>query len=65
MKKSKILPIVLTALILTSCSLARAEEAPSGPAEDRFIGFYVVCSQDGLTEFCNNPNLENYGTSTV
>lgn len=65
MKKSKILPVILTALILTGCSLARAEEAPSGSAEDRFIGFYVVCSQNGLTEFYSNPNLENYGTITA
>ena len=65
MKKSKILPFVLTTLLLTSCSLARAEEAAPGSVADRFIGFYVIHTDYGMTEFYDNPNLEEYGTFTA
>lgn len=65
MKKSKLLPLMLTAFLLTSCSLARAEEVPSGSAADRFIGFYVIHTNSGMREFYDNPNLEEYGTFAV
>lgn len=65
MKKSKILPLALTALLLTSCSLARAEEAPPGSSADRFIGFYVIHTDYNMMEFYDNSNLEEYGTFTA
>lgn len=63
MKKSKLLLWMLAALLLAGCSLAQPEkEAEQG---DRWVGFYVVPSQDGRDSFFNNPNLEEYGSSTV
>ena len=63
MKKSKLLLWILAALLLAGCSLAQPEkEAEQG---DRWVGFYVVPSQDGRDGFYNNPNLEEYGSAQV
>ena len=64
MKKSKFLLLALCALLLAGCSLARAEAAPEN--QDRWVGLYVVPSQDdGRDGFFNNPYREEYGSSTV
>lgn len=64
MKKSKRLLPVLLVLLLTGCSLARAEADPAGG--DRWVGLYVVPAQDyGRDGFYNNPYLEEYGSDTV
>lgn len=64
MKKSKwVLPVLLV-LLLTGCSLARAEADPE--SRDRWVGLYVVPAQDyGRDGFYNNPYLEEYGSDTV
>lgn len=64
MKKSKFLLLALCALLLTGCSLARAEAAAEAGG-DRLVGLYVVPSKGGRDGFYNNPNLEEYGSSTV
>lgn len=60
MRKSKLLLWMLAALLLAGCSLARPEE--EAEQEDRWVGFYVVPTQDGRDGFYNNPNLEEYGS---
>lgn len=61
MKGSKCFLLALTALLLTGCSLARAE---AGPEEngDRWVGFYVVPVQDSSDRVYNNPYQEEYGS---
>lgn len=63
MKKSKLLLWMLAALLLAGCSLARPEQ--EAEQEDRWVGFYVVPTQDGRDGFYDNPNLEEYGSSQV
>lgn len=64
MKKSKRLLPVLLVLLLTGCSLARAEANPE--SGDRWVGLYVVSTQDYSRDgFYNNPYLEEYGSDTV
>ena len=63
MKRSKWLAAVLAALLLAGCSLARPEK--EAEQEDRWVGVYVVPSQDGRDGFYDNPNLEEYGSSQV
>ncbi|MDE7262619.1 MAG: hypothetical protein K2N78_11275 [Oscillospiraceae bacterium] len=63
MKKSKYLLTAFLALLLTGCSLARAEADTQ--AGDRWVGFYVVPTQGGRSIFYNNPYVEEYGSSTV
>ena len=63
MKKSKFLLLALLVLVLTGCSLARAEAAPEN--EDRWVGFYVVPTQGYDSGFYDNPYLEEYGSDTV
>lgn len=63
MKKNKFLLLALTALLLTGCSLARAEEAMDSSMGDRLAGFYLVYTPDASRDnFYNNPNLEEYGS---
>lgn len=63
MKRSKRLAAALAALLLAGCSLAQPEkEAEQG---DRWVGVYVVPSQDGRDGFYDNPNLEEYGSAQV
>ena len=64
MKKSKILLFLSAVLLLTGCSLARAEEAVSTPMGDRLAGFYLVYTADSARDgFYNNPNLVEYGST--
>lgn len=63
MKKSKLLLWILAALLLAGCSLAQPEQ--EAEQEDRWVGFYVVPSQDGRDGFYNNPYREEYGSDTV
>ena len=63
MKKSKFLLPAILALVLTGCSLARAEAAPE--IGDRWVGFYVVPTQGCDSGFYDNPYLEEYGSTTV
>ena len=64
MKRGKFLLLTLAALLLTGCSLARAEAPPE--SEDRWAGFFVVPSQDsGRSAVYDNPYLEEYGTFTA
>ena len=63
MKKSKILLFLSAVLLLTGCSLARAEAAASTPMGDRLVGFYLVYAADAARDdFYSNPNLEEYGS---
>lgn len=63
MRKSKILLFLSAVLLLTGCSLARAEEAVSTSMGDRLAGLYLVYTADGSRdEFYSNPNLEEYGS---
>lgn len=63
MEKSKFLLPVLLALLLTGCSLARAEASPE--SGDRWVGFYVVPTQGYDSGFYHNPYLEEYGADSV
>lgn len=63
MKKSKWLASALAVLLLAGCSLAQPEK--EAEQEDRWVGVYVVPSQDGRDGFYDNPNLEEYGSDTV
>ena len=68
MKKRNILALALTALLaLSGCSLARPESAGgTGGAGERFIGLYMVYSEDGARDaFNSNPNLTELGTETL
>lgn len=62
-RNRRLLPALLTLLLLTGCSLARAEAAPEDG--DRWVGFYVVPSKGGRDGILNNPYWEEYGSSTV
>lgn len=63
MRRSKFLLLALAALLLASCSLARAEDHPE--AGDRWVGLYVVPTQGYASDFYDNPNLEEYGSTQV
>lgn len=65
MKNANRLLAVLTALLLTGCSLARPEAPPL--SEDRFIGFHLVWENSGTPrqDFYSNPNLTNHGASSI
>ena len=69
MKKRNILALALAALLaLSGCSLARpeGENGGTGGAEERFIGLYMVYSEDGARDaFNSNPNLTELGTETL
>lgn len=63
MKKNKWLLPALLALLLTGCSLARAEASPE--SGDRWVGFYVAPTQGYDSGFYDNPYLEEYGADSV
>lgn len=63
MKKSRFLLWILAALLLSGCPLARPEKTAA--QGDRWVGFYVVSSQEGRDSFYDNPNLEEYGSAQV
>ena len=69
MKKRNILALALTALLaLSGCSLARPEGESAGGtgAGERFIGLYMVYSEDGARDaFSSSPNLTELGTETL
>lgn len=62
MKKSNCLLLALLLVLLTGCSLARAEEAPDPETGDRWAGFLVVPVKEGNEPFYNNPYREEYGS---
>lgn len=62
MWKTKKLSVILLALALTGCSLARPEAGAPAGSEDRFVGFYVVRANE---DFFDNPNLVEYGASVL
>lgn len=60
MRRGRFLLLVFLALLLTGCSLARAEASPE--SGDRWVGFYVAPSRGGeRSAFYDNPYLEEYG----
>jgi len=61
MKRIKYSLLALAVLLLTGCTLARAEEGASQAEGDRLAGFYLVHFQGGHDPFYQNPNLEEYG----
>lgn len=60
MRRGKFLLLAVMVLLLTGCSLARAEASPE--SEDRWVGFFVAPSREGHRDFYNNPYLEEYGS---
>lgn len=64
MKRYSFLPLALSILLLTGCSLARAEDTGAAGQEDRWVGVYVV-SEKSRDLFYDNPNLTEYGSNTL